>query len=231
MNLPLENTLYTGEDHNNTWVVVPETSHHDGTQSKTEQGSVSSINKHATNIDGRSLSDIARDPTHTNSHHPTLGVVLHTIASSNAHPTPEPRVQSVESEATGLTFGAPEDVSSNTQPRTPAEDNSLRQPLTWANLRLNNMPGLSRDIQAWVNGDLKWLRAPPSCDKASDVPLLRGATCHGRSLDFVFVPAQAWSFELDALAIGARFEGNMPTPTSGSGMELEEDWMCPGQGH
>lgn len=65
---------------------------------------------------------------------------------------------------------------------------------------------LIRDVQAWIDGELTWLRVAVG-DEVSVMPLGRSTTCHSSegSLDFVFIPAQPSCFERDSLAIGALF--------------------------
>ncbi|KAH8775538.1 hypothetical protein F5883DRAFT_260446 [Diaporthe sp. PMI_573] len=220
----LNDVVCTREEHSDTWVMVRETLQ---TKPQIEEFNTSSTQKPAIIIDNEALSDVACQPPHTNCYPPTIGVVLHTIKSSDANPTPDPKVESADSTATGLTFGAHEDVSSDPQPRTPAEGESPSQPLTRANLGPNTTPGMIRDIQAWINGDLEWLRVPVSTDQATDMPFARGTTCHSSdgSLDFVFVPARPSSFGRDAQAIGTWFEETAFTKIFGSDMEV---WRFPG---
>lgn len=222
------NNIYIEEEHSDTWVVIRETLHCDKTmRQQIEACDASSTKKHAAIIDNEARSDLAWESAQANSCLPTADVVgLHNFELLDANPTPGPKVvESADSTATGRTFSTPEDVSSDRQSGTPAEDESPSQPLTQANLGPSNTPALIKDFQAWVNGDLGWLRLPVSCEQASEMPFARATTRHssGGSLDFVVVPARPSSFGRDALAMGARFEQTPFTKVYGSDVELDDD--------
>lgn len=219
----LSNMSNTVEEQDGTWVLVGEGVHFGERRPQLEEFDISPIQNSAGIFD-EALPDLACKPTHTICSAPTIDGVLHNINASSPNPTPDPRVESVESTATGRTFSAPEDVSSDPQPRPPAEDNSQLQPLTRANLRPDDPTRLIRDIQAWINGELSWLRVVVEGDQASVRPFEGATTRHSSdgSLDFVFTPAQPSSFGRDALAIGTMFEHLPHTQTYSPEMELDE---------
>ncbi|KAI3392809.1 hypothetical protein diail_5158 [Diaporthe ilicicola] len=206
----LSNTDPAVEEQEGEWDWVP-----DGVCSD----SISPTQKNASIVDG----GLACKPLHPRCCPHAIDVGLHGVNATDANPTTDQRVESPDSTATGMTFSAPGDVSSDPQPPTPTED-SQPQPLTRANLGPNNMPGLINDIQAWINGDLTWLRFAVDDDKASVVPLERVTTWHSSdgSLDFVFTPAQPSSFGRDAQSIGAVFEHLPQVTTYSQDLELDE---------
>ncbi|KAG6363532.1 hypothetical protein INS49_008633 [Diaporthe citri] len=216
----LSNMNHTEEEQDDTWVLVGEGVYFGKRRPQFEECNISPTQDSAGIIDNEALSC---KPTHTNCCAPTVDGVLHSVKATDPNPTPDPKVEFAESTATGLTFSAPEDVSSDPQPRTPAEDNNQLQPLTRANLGPNSTPGLIRDIPAWINGELSWLRVAAAGDQASVMAFGRGTTCHSSdgSLDFVFIPAQPSSFGRDALAIGTVFD-HLPHTQSYS-LEVELD--------
>ncbi|KAG8165409.1 hypothetical protein KVR01_005684 [Diaporthe batatas] len=217
---------YIEEEQSGTWVVVQETLHCDKTRQQIEACDALSTKKLAIIINNEARSDLALESAQANSHLPTVGFGLHNVELLDGNPTSDPRVvESADSTATGRTFSTPKDVSSDRQSGTPAEDDSPSQPLTQANLFPSNTPALVKDIQAWVNGDLGWLRLPVICDQAGGMPFARATTRYssGGSLDFVFIPAQPSSFGRDALTMGAQFEQTPFTKSYGSDMELDED--------
>lgn len=218
----LSNMNNTEEEQDGIWILVEEEAHIEKSRPQLEEGDISPTQKSAGIFD-EALPDLACKPTHTICSPPTIDGVLHNINASSPNPTPDPRVESVESTATGRTFSA-EDVSSDLQPRPPAEDNSQLRPLTTANLRPDNATRLIRDIQAWINGELSWLRVVMEGDQASVRPFEGATTRHSSdgSLDFVFTPAQPSSFGRDALAIGTMFEHLPYTQTYSPEMELDE---------
>lgn len=220
----LSNMDHTEEEQDNTWVLVGEEEYFRKRRPQLEEYNFSPTKNSAGAISDEALPDLACKPTHTICWPPTIEGVLHRTKASDLNPTPDPKVESVESTATGLTFSTPEDVSSDPLPRTHAEDDSQLQPLTRANLGPNSTPRLIRDIQAWINGELSWLRVAVGGDQASVVPFARGTTCHGSagSLDFVFIPAQPSSFGRDALGLGTLFEHLPYTQTYSLDMELDE---------
>lgn len=220
----LSNMDHTEEKHDDTWVLVGEGVYFGKSRSQLEECNISPTQKSAGIIGDEALRDLACKPTHTQCCPPTVGVALHGIKASRANPTTDPKVESAGSTETGLTFSAPEDVSSDPQPRTPAEVENQLQPLTRANLGPNNTPRLIRDIQAWINGELSWLRVAVGCDDASIMPFERATTRHssGGSLDFVVVPARPSSFGRDALAIGTMFEHVPYTEAYSLEVELDE---------
>ncbi|KKY39946.1 hypothetical protein UCDDA912_g00099 [Diaporthe ampelina] len=215
---------HTAEQHDDTWVLVGEGVYLGRRRPQFEECNISPTQNSAGTIDDEALRDLACKPTNTKCCPPTIGVALHGIKASHDNPTTDPKVEPADSTATRLTFSAPEDVSSDPQPRTPAEDDSQLQPLTRANLGTDNTPRLIRDIQAWINGELSWLHVAVGCDEASIMPFDRGTTRHSSagSLDFVVVPARPSSFLRDALAIGAMFEHLPYTQNYSPDMELDE---------
>lgn len=219
------NMNHIDEEQDGTWVLVGEGVYFGKRRPQLEECNISPTQKSAGIIDAEALPDGACKPTHTKCCAPTIDGVLHHVKATDPNPTPDSKVEFAESTATGLTFSAPEDVSSDPQPRTPAENNSQLQPLTRANLGPNSTPGLIRDIQAWVNGELTWLRVAVGGDQASIMPFDGGTTCHSSdgSLDFVFIPAQPSSFGRDALAIGTVFDHLPHTQNYSLEMELDED--------
>lgn len=227
MDPQLYNTIHIEEGQKDNWVLVREPLHCEETTPQIEGCGTSFNQTPAIIIDNEALPDTAFSPADTNCCTPMIGVVLHSIKSSDANPTPDPRVEFADSTATGLTFSALEEVWSDLQPRPPAEDDSPSRPLTRANLGPNITPGLIKDIQAWLDGDQEWLHVAVNCGKASDMPFERNTTCHSSdgSLDFVFIPAQPSSFGRDAMAIGTLFENEPHIQNCGSDMELDEALM------
>lgn len=220
----LSNMNHTEEEQDDTWVMVGEGVYFGKRRPQIEECHISPTQKSTGIIDDEALLDLACKPTHTKCYPPTIDGVLHSVKATDPNPTPDPKVEFAESTSTGLTFSAPEDVSSDPQPRTPAENNSQLQPLTRANLGPNNTPGLIRDIQAWIDGELSWLRVAVGGDQASVMPFGRGTTAHSSdgSLDFVFIPAQPSSFGRDALAIGTAFDHLPHTQSYSLEMELDD---------
>lgn len=220
----LSNMDHTEEEQDSTWVLVGEGEYLRRRRPQLEECNITPTKTSAGIIDDGALPDLACKPTHTICCPPTVEDVLHSVKVPGPNPTPDPKVEFAESTATGLTFSTPEDVSSDPQPRTQAEDDSQLQPLTRANLGPKSTPRLIRDIQAWINGELGWLRVSVGGDQASVVPIGRLTTCHtsGGSLDFVVIPAQPSSFGRDALAIGTVFEHLPYTQTYSPEMELDE---------
>lgn len=218
----LSNMNNTEEEQDGIWILVREGVHLEKSRPQPEECDLSPTQNSA-GVFGEALPDLACKPTHTICSPPTIDGVLHNIDASSPNPTPDPRVESVESTATGRTFSA-ENVSSDLQPRPAAEDNSQLRPLTTANLRSDNATRLIRDLQAWINGELSWLRVVVEGDQASVKPFAGPTTRHSSdgSLDFVFTPAQPSSFGRDALAIGTMFEHLPYTQTYSPEMELDE---------
>lgn len=216
----MNNTLGEQDD---TWIMVEEGVHLGKRKPQLEECDISPTQA---GIFDEALPDLACKPTHTICSPPTVDGVLHNVNASSPNPTPDPRMESVESTATGRTFSAPEDVSSDPQPRPPAEDNSQLRPLTTANLRPDTANRLIRDIQAWINGELSWLRVVVEGDQASVMPFEGPTTRQSSdgSLDFIFIPAQPSNFERDALAIGTMFEHLPYTQTYSPDMKLDEVW-------
>lgn len=220
----LSNMDHTEEEQDSTWVLVGEGEYLRKRRPQLEECNITPTKNSAGIIDDGALPDLACKPTHTICCPPTVEGVLHSVKAPGPNPTPDPRVEFAESTATGLTFSTPEDVSSDPQPRTHAEDDSQLQPLTRANLGPKSTPRLIRDIQAWINGELSWSRVSVGGDQASVVPIGGVTTYHtsGGSLDFVVIPAQPSSFGRDALAIGTVFEHLPYTQTYSPDMELDE---------
>lgn len=219
----LSNMDHIEEEQDDTWVLVGEGTYF-GEGGRLGQCSISMIQKSAAIVNDEALPDLACKPRHTQCCPPPIDGVLHSIRASAANPTPGPKVEFAESTATGLTISAPEDVSSDPQPSIPTEDDSQVPPLTWANLGPNNTAKLTRDIQAWINGELGWLRVDVGGDQASVVPFERATTGHssGGSLDFIFVPAQPANFGRDAMKIGTMFEHLPFTQPYSLDVELDE---------
>ncbi|KAJ0121178.1 hypothetical protein J7T55_008340 [Diaporthe amygdali] len=219
----LSNIDHTEEEQDDYWVVVQEGMYSEKRRPQLKECNISPAQKPASIIGDDALSDLACKPSHTNCCPHALGVGLHGVNTSDKNPTINPKMESADSTATDLTFGAPEDVSSDPQPHTPDED-SPPQPLTQANLGPDNTPRLIHDIQAWINGDLGWLRIAVGCDQISILPFEKSTTCRSSdgSLDFVFIPAQSSSFGRDAQAIGTVFEHLPYVTTYSSQMELDE---------
>lgn len=219
----LSNMNNTDEEQDDIWILVGEGAHFEKTRPQLEECDISPTQKSAGILD-EALPGLACKPTHTICSPPTVDGVLHNTNASSPNPTLDPRVESVESTATGRTFSTPEDVSSDPHSRPPAEDNSQLRPLTTANLRPDNATRLIRDIQAWINGELSWLRVVVEGDQASVRPFEGPTTRHSSdgSLDFVFIPAQPSSFGRDAMAIGTMFEDLPYTQTYSPEMELDE---------
>lgn len=220
----LSNMNHTEEEPDDTWVLVGEGVHFRKRRPQVEECNISPTRQSAGIIDDEAFSDLPCKPTHRKCCPPTIDGGLHSVEASTPNPTPDPKVESVESMATGLTFSTPEDVSSDQQSSPPAEDSSQRQPLIQANLWPNSTSRLIRDIRAWINGELSWLRVAVDGDQASVIPFERGTTCHSSngSLDFVLIPAQPSSFGRDALAIGTIFNYLPDTRAYSPDMELDE---------
>ncbi|KAL1852055.1 hypothetical protein Daus18300_012337 [Diaporthe australafricana] len=216
---------HTGEEQDDNWEWVEK----EGTYSverrpQLKECNISPAQKSTSIVDGDALSDLASKPLHTKRFPHAIDVGLHGVKGTKTNPTTIPQAESADSTATGLTFSALEDVSSDPQLHTPAED-SKPQPLTWANLGPNHTPALVNNIQAWIDGDLSWLRVAVGDDQASVVPFERVTTCHSSdgSLDFVFVPALPSRVGRDVQEIGTKFEHLPYTTTYSQRVELDDE--------
>lgn len=215
---------HTEEGQDDNWVLVQEGMYSVKRRPQLKERNISPTQESVSIVDGDAFSDLAPEQLHTKRFPHAIDVGLHGVEATETNPTTDPKVESADSTATGLTFSALEDVSSDPQLHTPAED-SKPQPLTPANLGPTHTPGLVNNIQAWIDGDLSWLRVAVGDDQTSVVPFERVTTCHSSdgSLDFVFIPALPSRFGRDAQAIGTEFE-HLPYITAYSQhLEVDDD--------
>lgn len=125
---------------------------------------------------------------------------------------------------TGLTFSSVEDGPHLPHLHTPGVEARLSLPtLNQANVSKMGTESLIRDIRAWINGELTWLRVAAVGEEVSIMPFDGSTTRHSSdgSLDFVFHPAQSSCFERDSLAVGALFNHIPHISTNTSDVEID----------